>query len=175
MPSCKALFTDLRLQRLFLPTSHFSTKVYDNTLSPKRTYITSDVASPSLEGAPTQLPPQKQHLARLSPLIGNHICALVDKKRHLIQSRGTPIHTWSLSLQLQPPWLHQLLCIFKRDRISITKIDKRQHHTVCNFYPALIPLVTGLLVHATTRLVQQSHIDTFMRPSFPCHNFMPLC
>ena len=36
-------------------------------------------------------------------------------------------------------------------------------------------LVTGLLVHAMVRPMGWSHISSFVRPSLPSHNSMPLC
>ena len=123
----------------------------------------------AMEGAPTQRPHRKQHIARLSPSASDHpLCTTRQQPTpHNLEERPS-IHG-SSSLQLQPPQLHQLECIFKRDRLSAAKIDRRQHHTICSFYPALIPLVTGLLIHVAARPVQLSHIDTFMRPNLPRH------
>ena len=61
-------------------------------------------------------------------------------------------------------------CVTSRD-IDFRPLRLTEGNTILlkNFYPALIPLVTGLLVHAAVRPVRRSHIDTFLRPSLPCH------
>ena len=72
MPSRKAPFTDLCLQRLLLPMSHYPLRSVLIPLGQRGRLPPQTRHHTTMETIPTQLLPRKKHLVRLSPLVGDH-------------------------------------------------------------------------------------------------------
>ena len=101
----------------------------------------------TIEEAPTQLPPRKQHLVRISPLVDDHPLSTNRQQTtpHTIRRNTHPYmgpHHYSFNHHGSLVIVH----LRERNKLLATKIDRRQHHIVCNFCPTLILLVMGLLV-----------------------------
>ena len=152
MPSCKAPFTDLCLpSKTVAHCEPSSTKVRVDTPGPKRTSISSDTTSHSRGRSIFSLPSRKQHLAGLPTLVGEH--PLCTTRQQL-----APCAIWRNAHPYMGPH-----CSFEHhDFISYCaaseEIDFRspgstEDNTILlkNFCPALIPLLTSLLIYAATR------------------------
>ena len=124
-------FTDLcLLSNTVAPLEPSSTKVRADTPGPKRTSISSDAASHSHGRSTLSLPPQKQHLAELPPLVSEH-------PLHTISQQLAPCTIWRNAHPYMGPHCsfehHDFIsycAAFRRERLSATRIDRRQHHTV---------------------------------------------
>ena len=82
---------------------------------------------------------------------------------------GTPIPTWVLIATSSTTASSVTVQLLGENDFQPPGSTEDNTILLKNFCPALIPLVTGLLVHAKARPVQRSHIDTFLRPSLPRH------